>query len=201
MGSKYKKCPRCELNYILSEEDYCHVCKTEMKHFNEGEDDGLLDDFEDMELCPSCGVNYIKVGQTSCSDCKNKKSIFDDDNSKTWKKDEDEEDDDSLIGSDIDGDDDRKDEDPYNPGFEEVDLTEDPYKIDDDPLLDDIGSSIEFSSDFDDDFEDEDEEIVEYKDDFEVVEVSDDDDDEEDEDDYNKYDDDDDTDFLGKKKK
>ena len=28
---KYKKCPRCELNYILSEEDLCPVCKAELK--------------------------------------------------------------------------------------------------------------------------------------------------------------------------
>lgn len=30
-NKKYKKCPRCELNYILEDEDYCPVCKAEMK--------------------------------------------------------------------------------------------------------------------------------------------------------------------------
>ena len=197
MGRKYIKCPRCELNYILADEDYCHVCKTEMKHYNEGEDDGLLDDFEDMELCPVCGVNYIKEGQATCLDCKKKKNGYDDDDSKSWNKEDDDEDDDDMIGSDIDGYDDRKtDDDPYNPGFEEVDLTSDPYKDDDDPLLD-LDTSIEFSSEFDEDFEED--EVVESVDDFEVVEVSDDDDDEEDEDDY-KDDDDDLSDLLGKRK-
>ena len=59
MGKKYIKCPRCELNYILEGEDYCHVCKSEMKHHAEGDEDELLD-FDDLELCPVCGVNYIK---------------------------------------------------------------------------------------------------------------------------------------------
>ena len=26
----YKKCPKCGINYILENEDYCDVCKTEM---------------------------------------------------------------------------------------------------------------------------------------------------------------------------
>lgn len=203
MGRKYIKCPRCELNYILEGEDYCNICKSEMKHHAEGEDDGLLDNFDDMELCPVCGVNYIKEGQAMCEDCKKKKKSngSDDGNDKDWKKtdDEDEDDDDmNSIRSDIDGD---LCDEPYNSGFEEVDITADPYKVDDDPLIidDDLGSSIDFSVE-----EDEDDELdiidkSSSKDDFEVVEVSDDDDDEEDEDDYND-DDDDDDDFLGKRK-
>ena len=27
---KYKICPRCELNYIIEEENYCNVCKAEL---------------------------------------------------------------------------------------------------------------------------------------------------------------------------
>ena len=27
---RYKKCPRCELNYILEEDDYCEVCRAEL---------------------------------------------------------------------------------------------------------------------------------------------------------------------------
>ena len=45
MGKKYIKCPRCELNYILENEDYCHVCKSEMKHHTDA-DDELLDLFD-----------------------------------------------------------------------------------------------------------------------------------------------------------
>ena len=201
MGKKYIKCPRCELNYILEEEDYCHVCKTEMKHFNEGEDDGLLNSFEDMELCPVCGVNYIKEDQGMCKDCKKKKGqpdLEDGTDVKTWSNsDEDDDDDDDSIRSDIDNDGDLDDE-TYNSGFGEIDITADPYKVDDDTLIgDDLGGSIEFSSEDDED----DDDIIsnESADDFEVVEVSDDDDDEEDEDDY-KDDDDDLSDLLGKRK-
>ena len=28
---KYKKCPRCELNYIEEDKDYCDVCLAEMQ--------------------------------------------------------------------------------------------------------------------------------------------------------------------------
>ena len=47
MAKKYIKCPRCELNYILEGEDYCHVCKSEMKHHTEADDE--LIDLEDMD--------------------------------------------------------------------------------------------------------------------------------------------------------
>ena len=30
MGA-YKKCPRCDLNWIKQDEDYCPVCKAELK--------------------------------------------------------------------------------------------------------------------------------------------------------------------------
>ena len=39
---KYKKCPRCELNYILETEDYCPICKAEMNHNHDAEDDFLI---------------------------------------------------------------------------------------------------------------------------------------------------------------
>ena len=29
--SDYIKCPRCELNYIKKDEQYCQVCKAELK--------------------------------------------------------------------------------------------------------------------------------------------------------------------------
>lgn len=64
--AKYKKCERCELNYILEEEDYCKVCKQEMK-LEKGEDD------EDLEICPICGVNYMPVNQVKCDECAKKK--------------------------------------------------------------------------------------------------------------------------------
>lgn len=207
MGKRYIKCPRCELNYILEGEDYCPICKSEMKHHAEGEDDGLLDNFDDMELCPVCGVNYIKEGQAMCEECKKKKNSngADDGSDKDWKKSDDDEDDEDMnsIRSDIDGDMGDEDE-PYNSGFEEVDITADPYKVDDDdPLIDDdLDTPIEFSSDDSDDESDEDEDNPKSNkndDDFEVVEADDSDDDDDDEDDYSD-DDDYDDDLLGKKK-
>lgn len=64
--ARYKKCARCELNYILEDEDYCKVCKQEMK-LEKGEDD------EDLEICPICGVNYMPVNQVKCDECAKKK--------------------------------------------------------------------------------------------------------------------------------
>lgn len=185
MAKKYIKCPRCELNYILDGEDYCNVCKNEMKHHSESEEDEELLDFEDMDLCPICGQNYVKIGDPMCDECRKKRSG--DDSIKNW-------DDDSMSSpvSDIDS---EEDDDDYNSGFSEVDENGeeiDPFK--ETSLLDD-DSPI--------DFESEEEEIEEdisetMKDDFEVVEVSDDEDDFEDEedDDYDFEDDD----LLGKKK-
>lgn len=28
----YKKCPRCGLNYIKDDQDYCNICKKEMNY-------------------------------------------------------------------------------------------------------------------------------------------------------------------------
>ena len=42
---RLRKCPRCELNYIQEDEDYCKVCKREMK----GEDVA-----EEVEMCTVC---------------------------------------------------------------------------------------------------------------------------------------------------
>ena len=58
----YIKCPRCELNYIKEGEDYCDVCKAELKlgpqllFAGDDEDDEFN---EERELCPVCKQNYI----------------------------------------------------------------------------------------------------------------------------------------------
>lgn len=187
MAKKYIKCPRCELNYILEGEDYCNVCKNEMKHHSESEYDDELLDFDDMDLCPVCGQNYVKEDQPMCDECKKKRNGefggeggFEDDEA-------------ASPVSDIDSD---EDDDEYNSGFSEVDENGeeiDPFK--ETSLLDD-DSPLDFATEEDEDL---DEEMVEsLKDDFEVVDVSDDDDDDEDEDedDYDFEDDD----MLGKKK-
>lgn len=54
------KCPRCELNYIQEEEQYCSVCKREMK--GEAHDDPF-------ELCSICNENPVMPGKDVCLLC------------------------------------------------------------------------------------------------------------------------------------
>lgn len=54
------KCPRCELNYIREEEQYCSVCKREMK--GESHDDPF-------ELCSICNENPVMPGKDVCYLC------------------------------------------------------------------------------------------------------------------------------------
>ena len=54
------KCPRCELNYIQEEEQYCSVCKREMK----GE---VHEDL--FELCSICNENPVMPGKDVCVFC------------------------------------------------------------------------------------------------------------------------------------
>lgn len=54
------KCPRCELNYIHEEEQYCPVCKREMK--GEAHDDPF-------ELCSICNENPVMPGKDVCLLC------------------------------------------------------------------------------------------------------------------------------------
>ena len=54
------KCPRCELNYIKEEEQYCSVCKREMK--GEAHDDPF-------ELCSICNENPVMPGKDGCRMC------------------------------------------------------------------------------------------------------------------------------------
>ena len=69
--AKYKKCPRCELNYIEEDKDYCDVCLAEMQggklKFADLDDD---EDMEKTELCPVCGENYMRPGEKMCDECK-----------------------------------------------------------------------------------------------------------------------------------
>ena len=68
--AKYVLCPRCELNYIKEGEEYCDVCKAELK---KGPQLVFAVDDEEVEesavLCPVCRVNYLKEGQQMCDKC------------------------------------------------------------------------------------------------------------------------------------
>ena len=63
---KYKKCPKCELNYILEDEDLCPVCKKAAKlAANEDEID------ETDNMCAVCGIRPAVIGGELCSFCIN----------------------------------------------------------------------------------------------------------------------------------
>lgn len=71
MPGDYILCPRCELNYIRKGEEYCDVCKAELKKgpqlvFAVDEDDEVE---ETMMLCPICHQNYIKTDEKMCAKC------------------------------------------------------------------------------------------------------------------------------------
>lgn len=92
---KYKKCPRCELNYIKAEEDLCEVCKKELAGIEDTDisDDVLLDE---AQLCPICKVNYIGPGEEMCEQCiadragQAKPPVEIEEEPETWKTDEEE---------------------------------------------------------------------------------------------------------------
>lgn len=54
------KCPRCELNYIQESEQYCLVCKREMK--------GDVKD-DPFEMCSVCNENPVLPGKDICLFC------------------------------------------------------------------------------------------------------------------------------------
>ena len=149
---KYKKCPRCDLNYILQDEELCDVCKAEL-----GLDskivllDDIIDDDEPLKLCPVCKTNYIGLDEEMCENCFNRFSREssseldeDDDNWRTYLDDDDTKDasEDEIIPLD-----ELDEEDEFEDDFEDeenVDIELDDYP---DDLTDDIG-----------DFDEEDEE-------------------------------------------
>ncbi|MDR1599750.1 MAG: hypothetical protein LBS11_07770 [Oscillospiraceae bacterium] len=55
-----KKCPRCELNYIMDGEKYCTVCRREIK----GEPER-----ESYEICSVCNENPVLPGKDMCIFC------------------------------------------------------------------------------------------------------------------------------------
>lgn len=68
---KYKKCPRCELNWIPIEEELCEVCKAEL---GKASKISLLEDDDEVEeeerICPICKVNYLEPDEDICAACR-----------------------------------------------------------------------------------------------------------------------------------
>ena len=160
---KYKKCPRCDLNYIPNEDDLCDVCKAEL-----GMESGIvllddiIDDDEPLKLCPVCKTNYIGMDEEMCESCLNnfkrqESGELDDDNDdwRSYLDDEDTtdtEEDDVIpleeMEEDTDFDDDFEDE-------ENIDVELDDYPDDMTDEYDDLDDEY-FDDEEDDDDEDDD---------------------------------------------
>jgi len=172
---RYIKCPRCELNYILSNQDYCEVCKQEMKAGYQDEvelDEVLLN--EEGALCPICKANFITdEAKGMCDSCYEENStISDNDDNIDWK---------NFVDKE-DSDDDELDLLPVEP---------------DDEIDEELGNA--FAKDLDDDFadnfdEDDEDFSSDLDDDFDDIVDSNDFDDDDDDDDFDEDDDDDDED-------
>lgn len=164
--AKYKKCPRCELNYIEEDKEYCDVCLAEMQggklKFADLDDD---EEAEKTELCPVCGENYMRPGEKMCDECKKNVDEYeedadiDPDKDEEWRNYLDEDTDDLVLESDgIDiGDDfsDDFDEEEFADGYvEESSEEESVGDVDYDAEFVDFGDD-----DDDDDEEDEDDDF------------------------------------------
>lgn len=57
---KFVQCPRCELNYMPAEAQYCNVCLKEMSS------SGPVDE---VELCSVCNENPVVPGHDVCAVC------------------------------------------------------------------------------------------------------------------------------------
>ncbi len=66
---KYKKCPRCGLNYIKIEENLCLVCQNEL----EGKRSIFDDEDAEFILCPYCEKNYMGIDDVMCVQCQKKR--------------------------------------------------------------------------------------------------------------------------------
>lgn len=64
---QYEKCPRCELNYKRTDEEYCPLCRA----FLEGRDE---EEEEELPLCPLCLKNPIGYDEVICKKCQKKRS-------------------------------------------------------------------------------------------------------------------------------
>lgn len=56
----FKKCPKCELNYIRDDEKLCNVCKRSAKHETEPEEE---------LICIECGEHPALKGRELCAYC------------------------------------------------------------------------------------------------------------------------------------
>ncbi len=103
---KWVLCPRCELNYIQEGEEYCDVCKAQLKKGPQLV--FAVDEVEEVEtqiLCPVCQKNYIKPEEKMCRKCADelefKKGQVHLDKDEEWKNFLDEEDEEEEKNEDM----------------------------------------------------------------------------------------------------
>lgn len=154
---RYIKCPRCELNYIDSEQqDYCDVCLKEMKGLPTDADE-IEDAEEDMptELCPVCGENMMRAGEKMCEECR-KKAEYDEEGDSDPEQDDEwrnylDDDTDIELDSELGEIDETFDEE-----FDDEENSDEEYENDDEEDLDYVtGDEIYSLTDDDDDDDDE----------------------------------------------
>ena len=75
---RFIKCPRCELNYIRPEEQFCSVCRSEMRGDREE---------DPFELCSVCGENPCMPGKDVCQACYKEMTQQGEDNGNTEQED------------------------------------------------------------------------------------------------------------------
>ena len=129
-------CPRCELNYIKKADQYCNVCKKEMKLIEASEDD-----IGDLELCPICKLNFVQSDEEVCESCRQELGISMDEDAEDreisdWHR---------YIDDDDDDDDD-----------DEEEISNQEYDEEDDTAG--IVEDFEFDDDLDKDLDDEEDE-------------------------------------------
>ncbi|HHW69889.1 MAG TPA: hypothetical protein GX392_00870 [Clostridiales bacterium] len=138
----YKKCPRCNLNYIKETDILCKVCVEDLsKKLGDNGDE------EEYDICPECGENIIRADESMCYDCM-VESLKEDVKKQSKKLDEDEWDiyaDDESDSSDdliIDNDD--------IDSLEELDESED-IELEDEFVAEDMDNYDEDDDDYEED--------------------------------------------------
>ncbi len=69
----YRKCPRCNLNYIRDTDVLCEVCRKEVGKALRNREE------EEYDICPECGEHIIKAGEEMCYQCRKEKEKEDPD--------------------------------------------------------------------------------------------------------------------------
>lgn len=66
---KYKRCPRCGLNYITQDQSLCKVCSDELAGRKSIFDEENFGEF----VCPFCEKNPIDIDDIMCAECRAKR--------------------------------------------------------------------------------------------------------------------------------